>query len=296
MSLRREIAQALLLYGLTTSLFWPLASWLAAGTAAHQQLLNTFIILVAGVAAVLWQAGAGLRPVFRLSTEALGLLAAAYGFVGAAVIFRWDAGVVVGFLFAAASALVFVLGTSAQPAQRAILAGLGFFVLLFLLFPVLDWPLRVQAGLAAGEWLRELGLAPQLFVAAVPGQEPRLLLRTGEHLFHVASECNGFGLISSATLLALILALVSPTHIGWRITVVILAPLIGFGFNALRILAICLLAPRYPGKQAYDLIHETAGTVALWTLLAVVWLLLQRRRPSPATTPPPPAADPAPAS
>ena len=49
-----------------------------------------------------------------------------------------------------------------------------------------------------------------------------------------------------------------------------------FVFNFLRITTIVLLAPRFPGH--YMGLHETAGILALYSGLGVVWLLTGTQR------------------
>jgi exosortase/archaeosortase family protein len=105
-----------------------------------------------------------------------------------------------------------------------------------------------------------------------------LLLTVGSQVFHVATECNGFGLISSGALLALLAAGISQR--GWLGTLVLVpvAMIIGFVVNLLRILLISLNAPFFPGH--YHAMHEIIGTLSLWLGLGVIGALAWRVEPA----------------
>jgi len=134
---------------------------------------------------------------------------------------------------------------------------------------VLDWPLRQMAGMNAARLLQGIGFTPQLSVILQPA--PKLLLNTGRNLFEVATECNGFGLITSGAVLAVLAAGIAGRRAGALLWLVPLALGLGFGLNLLRILIICVLAPFFP--QHYHALHESAGVLMLWTGLGLVgWL------------------------
>lgn len=253
-------------------LFWPLARAIGLGTLQEEQLRNAFIVTCAAVVAVGLQYRAQLRPAWNLDRTALVLVVAAMALATLAGGLRSPVLLLPGLLCFVAAGLRTVFGTTSGPLVRAAVVGLGGFVLLFLAMPVLDWPLRSVAGYYSGAFLHHLGLAPQLLLVRGAG-EPELLLRIGAHTFIVAKECNGFGLLSSSLLLAVVLVQVSPASLAWRIACVPLAGLSGLVFNLLRILAITLIAPHFPGRESYDFIHETAGIAALWGGLAAVWFL-----------------------
>ena len=134
---------------------------------------------------------------------------------------------------------------------------------------MLDWPLRQMAGVESARFLKSIGLASQLAIQQDP--DIRLLLLTPSQTFIVATECNGFGLITSSLLLGLIRLLYCRAAWGWFVTLLPLCVLVAFVFNFLRIAVIVLLAPRFPAH--YDVLHEIAGLVALYSGLGVVWLL-----------------------
>jgi exosortase/archaeosortase family protein len=270
---RTDWLPGLLLGVVCIALFWPTLAWMGAYTAAHEQLKNALIITVAAVVACVWKQGARLRTAWSVSNMVVGLVAAAFGLVALAGYTSTPILVVAGLMCAIAGMVKFVWGESARPLLRPAIIGLAGFVLLMFVMPVLDWPLRTLAGTLAADLLITLGLAPELALVRDNAGAWQLVLSLGKNLFVVAPECNGFGLISSSLLLALILSQASDEPWLWRIVSLPVAVVIGFLFNVARILAITLLAQRFPGKQAYDLIHETAGTVALWSCLIAVWWL-----------------------
>jgi exosortase/archaeosortase family protein len=173
-------------------------------------------------------------------------------------------------LVAAVGAMVnYVYGLQAFRRTLPLLAVFAVLILCVLLFPILDWPLRQMAGIESARFLKSLGLASQLAVSKEP--EVRLFLLTPKQTFVVATECNGFGLITSSLLLGLIRLLYQRARWGWFAILLPLCVAVAFVFNFLRISAIVLLAPKFPAH--YDVLHETAGLVALYSGLGLVWFL-----------------------
>ena len=89
-------------------------------------------------------------------------------------------------------------------------------------------------------------------------------------------------MITSGAVLAVLAAGIAGRRAGVLIWLIPLALGLGFGFNLLRILIICLLAPVFP--HHYHALHETAGVLILWTGLGVVgwlaWCPTAANRPS----------------
>jgi len=136
--------------------------------------------------------------------------------------------------------------------------------------------LRQMAGVEAARFLKLLGLASQLAVNA--GPPVKLALIANGQTFIVATECNGFGLITSSLLLGTILLLYKRAT-WWRFPLLLpLCLVVAFVFNFLRISAIVLLAPYFPSH--YTALHETAGLIALYSGLGLVWLFTNRERKS----------------
>ena len=135
-----------------------------------------------------------------------------------------------------------------------------------------------MAGVNAARILHSLGFAPKLNVILQP--EPKLILDTGRNLFEVATECNGFGIITSGAVLALLAGGIAGRRALSFLWLVPLALVAGFGFNLLRILVICLLAPKFPNHYAQ--LHEIAGIIQLWAGLGLIGWLAWRPAPNPA--------------
>jgi exosortase len=146
-------------------------------------------------------------------------------------------------------------------------AGLAAFGLLVGLFPALDWPLRAVAARYSAGLLMQLGVPVHLDL--VPQHPPQLLIEIRQRVFSVATECNGFGLLTSSILLAVVLGFHYPMSAVRRVGLVAFAALVALVFNFLRIVAICLVAVNT--ALPYPLIHEGVGTLIYLAGLALIW-------------------------
>jgi exosortase/archaeosortase family protein len=264
---------ALVLAVLTLMVFWPALRWLATQTFAREQLQQSFVIVLAAGIWIAWEKRRQLRLDLQLSTATILWVLVAYLFAAAAIFAKNPLLLLTGVVAAAGGLVSYFFGAQALRRTVPLLAVVAVLILCVLLFPRLDWPLRQMAGIEAAKVLKALGLAPQL-VIWFADPPPKLVLTTGKQAFIVATECNGFGLITSGLLLGLIRLLYR--HARWP-AYVLLLPLClvtGFVFNLLRITTIVLLAPYFPGH--YPALHETAGYLALYTGIAVVWYLTGR--------------------
>lgn len=144
--------------------------------------------------------------------------------------------------------------------------------LLLVALPWLDWPLRVFAGRGA-VWIFDfLGKDPDLGLLRGAG-EVMLILVVKEHPFHVAAECNGFGLLGSSLLLSLSLFFYRRVGVLDAFLITISAIFVAYLGNLARIAVIVLLAP--PLMDHYDLMHEIVGTIAFYgVLLLIAWLVV----------------------
>ena len=249
--------------------FWPITRWLAQEISGSAQIRQSFVLLGAGTGLVIWQHLREWRLMLEVSNRALLLLVAAYLCVVAAWWLKQPLLALPAFMLGLAGCLHVVAGTDASRFLRPLFTGFIACLGVILLFPVLDWPLRQMAGMNAARLLQGIGFTPQLSVILQPA--PKLLLNTGRNLFEVATECNGFGLITSGAVLAVLAAGIAGRRASALLWLVPLALGLGFGFNLLRILIICVLAPYFP--QHYHALHETAGVLMLWTGLGLVgWL------------------------
>lgn len=273
------------LLALTVAVFWPAASWLATQAFAREQLKQSFFIVLVAGAWIAWEKRSLLQVDLQLSNRTLLWFFLSYVLAVGAMLTKAPLPFLMGLVAALAGVINYVFGRQALRRTLPLLAVSALLVVCVLLFPVLDWPLRQMAGIEAARLLKALGLAPQLGIW-FGDPPPKLILTAGRQSFVVATECNGFGLITSGLLLGLIRLFYHRAT--WR-RFVLLLPLcvaVGFGFNLLRITSIVLLAPRFPGH--YLALHETAGYLMLYAGMATVWWLTGRkpgvaapRRPSP---------------
>jgi exosortase/archaeosortase family protein len=272
--LGRWLAAALIVC--TVVAFWPTTRLLAQEVSASAQIRQSFVLLGAATGLVIWQHLREWRLVLELSNRALLLLLAAYLCVMAAWSFDQPLLALPAFAFGLAGCLHVLAGADAARFLRPLFTGFLACLGVILLFPVLDWPLRQMAGVNAAHLLHNIGFTPQLTVVLQPA--PKLLLATGRNVFEVATECNGFGLITSGAVLAVLAAGIAGRRAAVLFWLIPLALGLGFGFNLLRILLICLLAPVFP--QHYHALHETAGVLMLWTGLGLIgWLAWRPHSP-----------------
>jgi exosortase/archaeosortase family protein len=261
------LAAALLL--LTAVIFWPAVRWLTSQAFAHEQLKQSFFIVLLAGGWIAWEKRGSLRFALQFSNGAIGWLFASYVLAAGAAWLQHPLLFLAGLVAAAGGIVNCVFGGRAFQRTLPMLAVFALLILFVLLFPILDWPLRQMAGLESARFLKVLGLAPQLVVSA--GPPAKLSLITSNHAFIVATECNGFGLISSSLLLGTILLLYRRAT-WWRYPLLLpLCIVVAFVFNFLRISAIVLLAPSLP--RHYDILHEIAGLIALYSGLGLVWLV-----------------------
>jgi exosortase/archaeosortase family protein len=270
---RSDLWLALAVLGFTAVIFGPAIHWLASQTFAHEQLKQSAILVLLAGIWIAWEKRRTLRLDLQFSNTTIGWLLAAYALAGAALFFKTSLLVLAGLIAAAGGAVNYLFGGQAFRRTLPLLTVFAVLILCVLLFPVLDWPLRQMAGVESARFLKSIGLASQLAIQQQP--DVRLLLITEQQTFLVATECNGFGLITSSLLLGLIRLLYKRAAAGWFFVLLPLCLLVAFVFNFLRISAIVLLAPRFPGQ--YHLLHETAGLIALYSGLGAVWLLTGTR-------------------
>ncbi len=270
---------ASVLFALTALVFWPALRWLATQTFAREQLKQSFFIVVLAGFWIAWEKRRVLRLDLQLSNVTLGWMASSYALAFGALGLRNPLLFLAGMVAAAGGMVNYVFGRQAFRRTLPLLSVFALLILCVLLFPVLDWPLRQLAGVEAARLLQSLGLAPHIAVSTADA-DVKLLLTTGKETFLVATECNGFGLITSSLLLGLIRLLYQRTAGLWFAVLLPLCVVAAFVFNFLRISAIILLAPHFPGH--YHALHETAGIVALYSGLGTVWWITGRpAKPAP---------------
>lgn len=261
----------------TAAVFWPVTRWIVAETVARAQIRQGLIILLAAAGLVAWQHRGELRVVGDLCNRTLGLMTAAFALVGAAGVTKWSLLVLPGFALALAGCLQALFGAAGYRFFRPLVAGFAALLVIIVAFPLLDWPLRQLAGVGAAWVLNAAEIAPRLTLTGTP-TDPQLILTVAGQNFLVATECNGFGLITSAGLVAILAGGIAGRR-WWVVAALVpVALATGFAANVGRILVISLSAPYFPGR--YHEMHEVVGTLALWAGLGLVgWLAW---RPAPA--------------
>lgn len=255
-------AAALLLFGKS---LW----WLAGTALAREQIAHAAAILIFGLVFLLreWPETYQLALSFR--RRSAGFYAAACFGAALAGFFHQPLLMLCALGFLAGAVLLFVFGDRVfRPALGFGLAFSGF-TFLAVLFPFADWPLRLLAGKTATWLFGILGDPVQLALANDP---PRLILIAGGRLFEVATECNGFGIISGSLLLALLLVFSRRLSIVDKLSVIALAPLLGLFSNAARIFLIVLLAPT--AGEYYQFMHQAVGILLFFGTLAGLWWLV----------------------
>jgi len=250
-------------------LFGKVLWWLAGTALAREQISHAAVVLFFGLVFLFREQAKPHPPVLRFGRRA-GIFYTGACLCAALAAFFHQPLLMVGALgFLAGAVLLFVFGDAVfRPALGFGLAFSGF-TLLSVLFPLADWPLRLLAGKTAVWFLSLLGDPAGLGFA---GDPPKLILVHAGRPFEVATECNGFGIISGCLLLALLLVFSHRLRLVDKITALVLAPLLGLFSNALRILLIVLLAPM--AGQHYLIMHEAVGIILFLGTLGGLWWLV----------------------
>jgi len=266
---RKDALLALVAWAAALLLFWRSLAWLTSATLVREQVAHAAIVLVFGLVFLLRDRPGGNPLVLRFGSRATIFYVGACLCAGLAGLLHQPVFMVFGLGFLSGAVLLFVFGeTVFRPALGFALAFASFTVL-SVLFPLADWPLRIFAGKTAGWFLALLGHPAQL---GFSGEPSRLVLMAGGRAFEVASECNGFGIISGCILLALLLVFSRRLRLVDKLGMLVLAPLLGLFSNALRILVIVLLAPA--AGEHYFVMHEAVGLTIFFGTLAFVWWMV----------------------
>ena len=264
---------------LLSLLYLPLLHWLGSTTFHTQQLANGALLVVIALAICVRDAFYDLRPAPQLSNRGIGLVTLALGCLWLAAYWR---GLllplfVLSACLAFAAFVTFLFGRAGVNQFLPALAAFFVFGIFAGLFPTLDWPLRAMAGRYAGALLTTMGAPVKL--ALEHGQPPQLVLEVQGRLFVVATECNGFGLLTSSLIVATIFGF--HYRLPWmgKLALLAISVPIAITFNFVRIVSICVIAPRT--TLPYGFVHETLGLVFYFLGLALIWRLARRYRPAP---------------
>lgn len=282
---RRILADNVLLiavYGLTAVFLFPVMHWLLNQTTAQEQLTHAFMVLVFTGALLAIEGDIRLKLRMEFGKLAQGTLVACY-VAGLLASFSFHAPfLLLSLALFGLSLLLWLFGGERKRFIFAIMGAFVLFTLFAMLLPLFDWPLRSVAGQFAASVLRILGDTVNLALTKTE-DGPILLLLAQDRPFNVAAECNGFGLLSSSLLMAVVLSIYYRS--GWVTGILSLtfAVLLSLTFNTLRIVAIVLIAPRIP-DDSYFLMHEAVGLIATYSALGILYVLLSPAKNSDQTS------------
>ncbi len=275
-----------LLYACLGIAFLPITLWIAASAHEQSRILHALMVLAMAIFLLVLYNRIEVKEPLTLNRSARRTLMTAYGLLLLSVVSRdvippssevlcliSSLLAIPAYCFGLASVVLFIFGQSVRRITYTATGTFCAFMLLSILMAPLDWPLRTLAGKWSGMALSALGktveLAVQSSTATAP---PQLILIVNEHPFHVASECNGFGVILTSLLLSVLLTVYRKRGPIDSALNLLAGITLGFFFNTLRILIIVLLAPSI--MEHYHLMHEIVGTITYWSCLILTWILL----------------------
>lgn len=177
-------------------------------------------------------------------------------------------------IFAGLTALLVAIGLACLSRLHYVLAvGFSFYVftILSLLINLFDLPLRVFAGKLSIAILSIFN--PSAALVTLANYPPQIGMIVNGNTYLVATECNGFGLISSSIILSVLLvSFKKSTPIFNRLLSVLLSTIIAYIANSLRIVSIVLIAPLF-NHSHYSIIHEACGyfffAIALFSVYSI---------------------------
>jgi len=271
---REELILSAFVFVVTLLLFGPVLQWMARQTLVHEQLKHAFIVLGMAGYGLLMPRRYRVPVMLAFGSDSLLQLTLAFLILGASLAFSFTPGILVGTLLALSAWILFFFGPSVKRATNILLAVFAGYVFFLVTMPWLDWPLRALAGSQAAWALHLLGYQTSLSLAHP--ENPLLVLLVNGRMFEVAAECNGFGMISSCVLLALLLVACTRRSFPAKAASLLVAAVLGAMANTLRIVLICILAPHV--GEHYHFMHETVGIIFFWGILVLIWLLLKGPR------------------
>jgi exosortase/archaeosortase family protein len=275
-----------LLYTCLGGAFLPITLWITATANEQSRILHALIVLAMAIFLLVLYNRIKVEEPLTLNKSARNTLLASYALLSLCVISRQAIPpsselfylissliAIPAYCFGIASAVLFIFGQGVRRITYTATGTFCAFILLSILMTPLDWPLRTLAGEWSAMALSAIGKTVELGVQGSSATTPsQLILLVDQHPFHVASECNGFGVILTSLLLSVLLAIyrrLGPIDTALNLLSGIT---LGFLFNTLRILIIVLLAPSM--MDHYHLMHEIVGTITYWSCLILTWILL----------------------
>ena len=269
-----------LMLGLLVIALWPLTKWFAQTAYDQSRLLHALAVLCIACVLIVRFGSIEISNPLETNRSSQRALLAAYGFLIICILEKYlglpewtGLAIVPAYCCALAAGVRFVFGEGTKRLTRTVATTLLIFLFLSILMEPMDWPLRSFAGQWSSHILNLLGQSSELGIGSEGDAPPMLILLVNEQPFHVASECNGFGVILTSLLLSLLLAIHKGSSILSTSMNVLIGAIIGFAFNIIRIVIIVLLAPSL--MEHYHLMHEIIGGITYWSSLIIVWILLK---------------------
>jgi len=260
-------------------MFWPITHWFAQTTHEQSRILHALIVLLLACVLLVKFSGTKIEAPFRLNSPARNALYLSFGILLLQFFGRFFTESpylsllgIPAYCSGFAAVLLFVFGNRTRDIVVTATSTFGVFIFLSTLMDRVDWPLRTLAGQCSGWVLNLMGKTVQLGVRDNPGDPAQLILLVDKHPFHVASECNGFGVITTCLLLAVLLSIYRRLKPLQFLISLVAGIALGFAFNTIRIICIVLLAPSM--MEHYHLMHEIIGTISYWAALIITWKLL----------------------
>jgi exosortase len=250
-------------------LYVPLLHWLGWETLHTQQLVNGAFLVLFALAICVGNAVDKLRFDPQVNPHGLGL-------IGLAILFLGVAGtrhsmslpfLLLSSCLAFAGMVSLVFGPDRVRLFLPAVSSFFVFGVLVGLVPRLDWPLRAMAAGHAGSMLATLGVPVKIHL--VEGHPAELILDVKGRMFMVATECNGFGLLTSSLIVATTLAFQYRLRWVQKLSLWAVAVPIAIICNYMRIVSICLAAPRT--TLPYGFVHETLGLIFYFLGLGLIW-------------------------
>lgn len=278
------------LFGSLALAFWPLTEWFAASAHEQSRILHALMVLGLATVFLIRFGDVAIQEMLSLNESSRHTLILTFllllagfllGFLSSRIpdnsqsiaSFGISLLTVAAYCSGIASGVLFVFGEGSKKVTYTVCGTFGIFILLSSFMSAADWPLRTLAGKWSAEALSLLGQNTELGLLSQQNLPPKLILLVNEYPFHVASECNGFGIILTSLLIAVLLGFykgLTPINLTLYVTAGIA---LGLFFNTLRIVVIVLLAPSMMAH--YDLMHEVVGGVTFWGCLILTWVLLK---------------------
>jgi len=240
------------------------------------QLVNTASLLLILAAYLFYD----FRPDFaddgKTGLGFAGWAGAGILFLGSVFIFRGPLFLVFGLFVGSCCFLRGAGGVLLDPSGRRLLNSLfitfTLFGLLLVSLPLVDMPLRITAGKWSAHILDWFHNDTELGFVSRDGV-PMLLLIVNERPFHVAAECNGFGLLGTSLLLTCAFVIYRRIAVIDTFLLLLSAAFIAVIGNLVRILIIINLAPLV--GDHYHLMHEIVGSITFYAFLALQgWLTI----------------------